>query len=196
MGGPTCSVLDLTGLTLDEAEALLEESGCALGQVIEDDGGPDPGTITKQSVDPGTNAPPGTEIDVTVSGPLCNIGDLSGLDEDAARAQVEAEGCRLEVSTGPTDDPTKVGKVVDQNPDPGSQIPGGSVVDVIVGGSEVRGVQLQADPADIGGDGNPSTLPRTGGIALAGLAVALTGSGLILRLAGWGSGRSRRRPPS
>lgn len=182
VGGPVCAVPDLAGLSQAEAERTLERAGCKLGDVTEAPPGPgEPGRITDQTPEGGTVTLQGTQIDVTILGPACDIPDLSGLDEAAAGARVRAEGCTLTSSTRLENNPDRLGKVVDQNPDSGTKLPPGSPVAVILGvlpsGGGIRDAHIPKAVAPPAG-----TLPRTGGIALVGLASMLLAAGVILRL--------------
>lgn len=63
------SVPTLTGITLEEAKSLIEDSGLSLGNVTEvyNDDANLTGKVCKQSVDPETMVDSGTKIDLEVS---------------------------------------------------------------------------------------------------------------------------------
>lgn len=68
VGAPTISVPDLGGLTLEEARALLELSGLALGSTqARTSSAAEPGLIIEQNPAAGTLAAPGAAIRVTIA---------------------------------------------------------------------------------------------------------------------------------
>lgn len=173
----------------------LIEAGCKLGEVTEGPSGPgEPGTVTDQTPNAGTTAAVGTEVNITVNGPLCTVPTLVGLAEDKARELVEAEGCKLDVTTEPVTNLADAGKVRGQSPDAGSKLPPGSTVNVTIGTSaEVLGIRADRVRAEVATETAGGNLARTGGIALGGVALWLVVSGLSLRLAGRSPrGRGRR----
>lgn len=67
-GAPTITVPDLTGFTPEEAEAILQQFGLALGTSVRmRSAAVPPGTIVQQDPAPGTLAAPGRAIDVTLA---------------------------------------------------------------------------------------------------------------------------------
>ena len=135
---PNAIVPDLTGMTLEEAAAALEEVGLLLGNKTE---GPsdeyDPGLVIGQSVAPGESAPKGTLIDVTVSaGPeSVTVPDVTCLTYGKAKAELKQLG--LSASFGgtapllPQCADTKF--VAMQDPAAGSTVPPGSIVTLFTG---------------------------------------------------------------
>lgn len=68
VGAPTISVPDLTGLTVEEAEAILEEAGLVLGTFWrETSSAQEPGRIFSQSPEPETLMAPGTPVNVVLA---------------------------------------------------------------------------------------------------------------------------------
>lgn len=204
IGGPLCTVPSLSGLTADQAKTVLEQAGCKLGGVTTGPDGPgDPGTITNQTPPAGDKVPTGTEVDVTIEPATCVVPNLDGKTQAEAKAALEAAGCLLgDVTIGP-DDPNLAGKVTDQSTEDGTSVPRGTEVDITVAGPVGTSLDTQvlgetATRADTNGGGStaPGTLARTGGVALAGMALWLVVSGLLTSAAGsaraW-SGLRRRR---
>ena len=74
----------------------------------------------------------------TVDGPtvgVCVVPNLAHLSQDAAKAALEAAGCTLGKVTANPDAPSgDIGKVTDQAPKPGTDVPVGTPVDITIGG--------------------------------------------------------------
>src|SRR5204863_4626940 len=104
----------------------------------------------------------------------------AGLSEADARAKVEAQGCVLQTDTRNTTNPAEVGKVLSQNPDSGTVLAKGSTVKATLG-VQVLGESANRTPTEVSA---APTLAKTGGVALAGLALWLLVSGLLSNLAG------------
>ncbi len=68
VGAPTISVPDLTGMTVEEAEAILVEAGLVLGTFWrETSSAQEPGNIFKQAPEPETLTAPGTPVNVVLA---------------------------------------------------------------------------------------------------------------------------------
>src|SRR5438105_1754301 len=136
IGGPLCTVPSVVGLTPDLAKKKLEDAGCKLGTVTTGPtGNPnDAGKIMTETPPAGSKVPIGTVIDVVVFPPACTVPTVTGLTEADARAKIEAAGCKLgNVNPGP-DNPDLAGKIVDQGPTGGTEVPAGTAVNVTVAG--------------------------------------------------------------
>lgn len=208
IGGPLCTVPSLSGLTPDQAKTALEQAGCKLGDITTGPDGPgDPGTITNQTPPAGDKVPTGTEVDVTIepAGPAsCIVPNLAGKTQAEAKAALEAAGCLLgDVTVGPNN-PNLAGKVTDQSTKDGTSVPRGTEVDITVAGpvGTDLGTQVLGETANRagtnGGAGSLAApnLARTGGVALAGMALWLLVSGLLTTAAGsrrWSGLRRRQR---
>jgi uncharacterized repeat protein (TIGR01451 family) len=188
---PACTVPNVVGMTEAQAKDALEKAGCRLGDVKPGPDDPEQaGKITQQDVPSGSLQPAGTDVDITIAGPVCTVPNLVGMSEAEARSAVEAQGCTLRTDQTVTDNPADVGKVLSQNPTANLHVPKGSAVDVSLG-VQVLGetiVKSQAQDAGgagggAGGGGAAPTLVRTGGVAFGGLALWLLISGLVAQLA-------------
>jgi serine/threonine-protein kinase len=176
---PACVVPNLAGKTEAEAKAALEAAGCKLGDVTPGaDDLTQAGKVVDQGPRGGTAVPTGTEVNVTVAGPVCNVPGLSGMTEADAKTKVEAAGCVLATTQRNTDNVSDVGKVLDQSPPAATLVPKGSTINATVG-VQVAGLLATRQDSD-----SSPTLVRTGGIALGGLALWLLISGLLTQLAG------------
>ncbi|MCA1842836.1 MAG: PASTA domain-containing protein, partial [Actinobacteria bacterium] len=184
---PACNVPNLSGLTEEAAKAALEKAGCRLGDVKP---GPDnpsqAGKIVEQGTPADTLVPAGTNVNVTIAGPVCPVPNIVGMSEAEAKAKVEGAGCVLVTTPQNTTNPSEVGKVTTQNPGADTFVAKGSTVNATVGvqvlGAQVTRTQTTTSPnTDVSGT---PTLVRTGGVALGGLALWLLISGLLTSAAG------------
>lgn len=67
VGAPTIPIPDLTGLTLEEARATLEQAGLTLGTYFRRSSDQKPGTVIEQRPKPGTLGAPGVAVDVILA---------------------------------------------------------------------------------------------------------------------------------
>jgi serine/threonine-protein kinase len=67
VGAPTIPVPDVTGLTLEEARATLEQAGLTLGTYFRRTSDQKPGTVIEQRPRPGTLGAPGVAVDVILA---------------------------------------------------------------------------------------------------------------------------------
>ncbi|HVW35453.1 MAG TPA: PASTA domain-containing protein [Acidimicrobiia bacterium] len=103
---------------------------------------PQPTTDTNPPSGPGSDQASPADIPVggsaTVDGPtvgVCVVPDLAGLTQTAAEKAVTGAGCILgSVTPNPGAPPADAGKVTDQGPKPGTEVPIGTPVDITVGG--------------------------------------------------------------
>lgn len=180
-----CTVPNLIGLDEAAAKDALEKAGCKLGDVKP--GGDDlakAGKVTEQETPGGTLVPAGTDVDITIAGPVCVIPSLLGMTEEAARAAVEAQGCTLTTYQKLTSNPSDVGKVLDQDPTANLHVKKGSPVNVGLGVQVLGATTVRSQTQEQDAGGAAPTLVRTGGVALGGLALWLLFSGLAVQLAG------------
>src|SRR6266540_484339 len=93
------------------------------------------GFVSAQSPDPGTEAPKGSPVTITVStGPSsATVPNVVGEQREAAQDDLKNAGFKVKVETVPVTDPTQDNIVQDQNPDGGSQADRGSTVTIFVG---------------------------------------------------------------
>jgi uncharacterized repeat protein (TIGR01451 family) len=191
-----CVVPNLVGKQFAEIAAILAQAGCIVGDVTEDTSADpeDAGKITHQTPPPGDKVPLGTDVDVTVAGPLCVVPNLVGMSEADARSAVEAQGCILTTEQQATSNPSDVGKVLAQSPTPDLHVKKGSPVNVSLGvqvlgvtvvkSQQQQGQQLLAQQQQQQDAGTAPALVRTGGVALGGLALWLLFSGLVVQMMG------------
>jgi eukaryotic-like serine/threonine-protein kinase len=131
-GAQPVEVPDLTGLTQDEAEQTIADAGFEVGSVTSRESQEDEGTVVDQSPPGGTDARPGSAVDLVVSsGPATvSVPDVICQDTDSAQAEVEAAGLDFVVTGSQFSDECQPGTVATQNPQPDTQVQPGSNVRV------------------------------------------------------------------
>ena len=92
------------------------------------------GTVIRTDPAAGTPVDSGANVSVIVSSGVGQVGvpDVKGLDESAAKSQLEAAGFAVQVTDNRTLNPGEDGKVVSQTPGGGSQADKGSTVSIVV----------------------------------------------------------------
>jgi eukaryotic-like serine/threonine-protein kinase len=126
-------VPSLEGLTVEDAQAELEAVGLALGAQTEESSDTiEEGRIISQSPGAGEEVPKDTPVDVVVSTgqPLVTVPDV--LCRTYASAKEELQGLGLQVELGepvlPRPECPAAVNVAQQDTEPGSEVPAGTVV--------------------------------------------------------------------
>lgn len=128
------AVPSLTGLTEEQARVRLRADDLRVGDVTPRESAPEElGTVIDQDPPIGEVVSPGDEIDFVIgTGPATVlVPQIIGLTEDAARAQLEAEGLAV-APIRTRNDAEPAGRVVDSTPKPGDTVPEGSAVTLVV----------------------------------------------------------------
>jgi len=130
---PTITVPDLVGSRSSVARERLRDLGLRFTQKPIESPRPK-GTVIRQSPAPGTELREGQTVTLTVStGPAkVTVPDVVGLDEQAAREELESAGFDVTVVDEPTDNVDGDGVVLDQAPAGGSSRSKGSLVTITV----------------------------------------------------------------
>lgn len=130
----TLSAPKLQGLMVADARGIAEGLGLDVDYQYEANQAAE-GLVVAQAPVPGTGMNPGDTIVITVSGGLVTVPDLIGKPVTNAYATINALSLHLKSSPHDvrTDDPALVGRVVDQSPDPGSQVQSGFGIELWVG---------------------------------------------------------------
>ena len=149
-GEASVEIPSLEGLTQEEAQERLDESGLALGEAGEasSDSAAE-GTVVEQDPQAGASVEPETSVNVTLSsGPeRASVPDLAGLGvAEAERALAEANLELGRQDEAPSDSATE-GTVVEQDPAGGTEAEEGTVVDVVVSTGPQQAPVVQAAPA-------------------------------------------------
>ena len=141
-GQQTIGIPNVIGQSYDRAAEQLRSAGFTPVRRDVDAAEPE-GTVVEQNPRAGTLAPPGSEVQVSVSSgqATTSIPDVRGLDEASAQATLENEGWNVIIRDTPTQNPDEDGIVISQTPPPGQQADPGSRVTLFVGR-----VQQQPEP--------------------------------------------------
>ena len=130
---PKVEVPDVVGTSAADARQQLRGLGLSVvvAEVASDE---EAGTVLRQSPRAGSEVREHARVTLTVStGPQkIDIPDVTGLDEDSARQQLEGAGFQVQVSDEPTTDPAQDGLVLSTSPAAASAAPKGSVVTIVV----------------------------------------------------------------
>lgn len=122
---------DLRGHTQGEMRAALEQAGLVVGEITTKHSRRAADTVLRQSVPAGTQAAPGTSVDVVVAVPLPLVPDVDGVREGQAVKQLENAGFVVEVSTRVTRSGAD-GVVLSQTPGPGVAKRPGATVRIVI----------------------------------------------------------------
>jgi len=93
------------------------------------------GLVISQTPAPGEKASKGSTVQIVIStGPdSVTVPNVEGQDQSSATEELEDAGFEVQVEEQATDDPLQDGIVLDQDPEPESQAPPGSIVTITVG---------------------------------------------------------------
>lgn len=166
-------VPDVTGSDVGSARSEITSAGLRVGGVTEDDGssGQAPGTVVGQDPGGGASVAKGTSVSLVIAAQGgSSVPDVTGSDQATARSKLESLG--FTVSSSGAESTQPAGTVIDQDPQPGSSVPAGSTVTIIVayapsgggssgGGSSGGGSQ---PPPPSSGGGSPGG-GSSGGVA-------------------------------
>ena len=127
------AVPDLVGTTVADARTQLRGLGLSVltTKVASDE---PVGTVLRQSPRAGAAVREHARVTLTVSsGPQkVDVPDVTGLDEESGRQQLEAAGFQVAATEEPTTDPTQDGLVLRQSPTAATALAKGSVVTIVV----------------------------------------------------------------
>jgi eukaryotic-like serine/threonine-protein kinase len=93
------------------------------------------GVVISQTPAPGEKAAKGSTVQIVIStGPdSVTVPNVEGQDQNSATEELEDAGFEVQVEEQTVDDPLQDGIVLDQDPEPQSQAPPGSIVTITVG---------------------------------------------------------------
>jgi beta-lactam-binding protein with PASTA domain len=146
----SAEVPSLEGLTREEAQQRLAESGLSLGDVGEAPSDSAPaGTVVEQDPQAATFVKREAPVSITLSsGPeRVAVPDLAGLSLTEAERALSEAGLKLGRRDETPSDTVPLGMVVEQNPAKGEEVERGTAVDVVVStGPPLRAPAVQAVP--------------------------------------------------
>jgi serine/threonine-protein kinase len=132
--GPA-TIPDVAGQTVDQASNALGRAGYdVVGTQQEPSGSVAQGLVIRTNPPAGTAAPEGTDVTLIVSSgpPGTPVPDVLNQSEQDATAELEAAGFAVNVDC--VVDPTRLGVVADQDPDPGTRVdPANTEVTIFIG---------------------------------------------------------------
>lgn len=138
--GPAFVVPQVTGRNLDEAVAAIEARGLRVGDVRETPADEPAGTVIEQDPPPGNEVPEGTLVHLVLAAgaqppdgmaPPNIIPEVTGQNVEKAVLAIEAAGLRVgEIQEVPATEPA--GTIIEQDPPPGSEVPEGTSVRLVV----------------------------------------------------------------
>lgn len=136
-GGKQATVPDVVGMTYEEAVTKIRAEGFEVGEMsTEYDDEAESGTVLKQTPAANSQAQEGSKIDLVISqgSEQVDVPDVLGMSENEARREITAAGFivgKTEVKEGEDDDK---GKVIDQDPSPGTKANTGSMINIVISG--------------------------------------------------------------
>src|SRR5579883_212332 len=131
----TTTVPDVTGQSQAQAGAALKGANLSVGSVSSACSASGLASGLVSSTDPGANTsvPTGTPVNLVVSsGPCATVPGVVGQSQAQAAAAISAAHLSPSPTTTASCDPTANGNVVSQNPQPGSPVPAGTAVAIVV----------------------------------------------------------------
>jgi serine/threonine-protein kinase len=125
-------VPDLVGASVDDARSQLRALGL-VPSVTQVPSEQPAGTVVRERPRPGAHLNEGAAVRLEVSaGQTFDLPDVTGMDEESARSQLEDAGFEVRIVEQPTSDPSQDGVVLTERPTPGSA-PKDGVVTLTVG---------------------------------------------------------------
>jgi serine/threonine-protein kinase len=135
-GKPQVQIPSLVGQSPSAAGQTLGQLGLEVGnQINEPSTSVAAGKVTRTDPPAGTQVAVGSSVTVFVSTgvPQVMVPDVSNDNQSDASAALRAAGLNPQFTSQPTSDPTKNGKVINQNPAAGTTVNQGSTVTVVLG---------------------------------------------------------------
>lgn len=150
-GGKQAQVPDVVGKTYEEARIMIEDAGFKVGErSTEYDDEVESGLVLRQTPGANSQAPEGSEIDLVISqgSEQVEVPDVLGMTESEARKEFSAKGFILDNIDVEESEDVEKGKIISQDPQPGTKANSGSMVSIVVSG----GVEEQNVPDITGKD--------------------------------------------
>lgn len=127
------TMIDVTGMTFDEARTALRSLGLAVSATYESSSKVDKSIVMDQDIKAGESVPEGTSVELIVSSGTdgVSVPDVTGLSEAEAKVKLENEGFSMEKDYSASDTVEK-GNVISQNPGPGSNAAANATITVVI----------------------------------------------------------------
>jgi serine/threonine-protein kinase len=139
-GGPApTTVPDVHYFDLEEARKVIAAAGLTVGGIDSVAADVDRGVVVSTRPPQGTTRSPGSRVDVVVSrGPAAvPVPNVVGISEVTARERIDAAGLRVGLVRNEERADSPPGTVLSQRPSPGSLLPQGGRVDLVVSNPKV-----------------------------------------------------------
>lgn len=140
------AIPDLTGLSLGQARTQLTRAGFRAGRIRQVEGKP-VGTVLRQSRRAGEHLPLGAAVDLDVAGESI-VPDVRGMSSSQAGIALAFAGLQAGQTVEEPVAGAKPGRVARQSPSPGTRVPPGTPVSLVV-----------ASVPPVRPDGRPDTVP-------------------------------------
>lgn len=133
-GPAPTTVPDVHYFDLEEARKVIAAAGLTVGGIDSVAADVDRGVVVSTRPPQGTTRAPGSRVDVVVSrGPAAvPVPNVGGISEVTARERIDAAGLRVGLVRNEERDDSPPGTVLSQRPSPGSLLPKGGRVDLVV----------------------------------------------------------------
>ena len=191
----TPKVPNVVGLGTSQARTRLERAGYEVGELsyVNDTKRP-AGTVVEQAPVAGTILARGNGVDLILAkGELVEVPDVRGHDSASAESELKANSLRISISSD-YNATVPFGAIFSQAPNPGTKVPAGSYVAVLVSrgptaiSSETSGASGATGPEAVGsiGGGSATTDKDPCTAAYPGSPVWSSGGSIYIRLSGSG----------
>ncbi len=133
-GGPTTTVPDLVGASVEDATEQLEAAELELGAVDTEESDAEPGTVLAQSEEPDSEVSTGTEVDLTAAAPPGEVvvPNVVGLRRGPAERALEDAGLELGIVRFSPSAETPAGRVLSSDPVTGVVVAPGDEIDLVL----------------------------------------------------------------
>ncbi len=132
-GPEMVSVPNVIGLSQQVATSRLSDAGLEAQVQTEVTSASPDGTVLNQNPSGGTMAPKGSRVTITVAKSPASVPGVVGMTSAQAENTLTSAGFTVTVINQVTPDPSKVGKVISQDPAAGSVAPANNTVKIYVG---------------------------------------------------------------
>ena len=134
-GTPLLTVPNVTSLTQAEAVAALEAVGLVIATTTNENHETIPaGNVIRQDPEASSQVEQGSPINLVVSlgPPMVTVPDVTGLTQSVAEATIPDANLVVGTITSENNDTTAAGTIIRQNPEAGTQVEEGSMVNLVV----------------------------------------------------------------
>jgi beta-lactam-binding protein with PASTA domain len=148
-GAEVVTVPDVLGVSESLARGELERAGFVVNAETEESDAPE-GTVIEQDPGGGSRVEEGSQVTIVVSrGPGdVSVPNVVGQSQESASARLAALGLDVRITTRDTDSESEDGRVLDQSPEAGTDLPPGSEVTIVVGSFVEPEEPLDPEPTE------------------------------------------------